>query len=312
MELMIADKMREVTKITPHQLKELLPDARPLLIYGKSGRGKSAIIAQYAKDAGKKLKIFNLAMEMPEAMGGIPYVDLTDEDKAKVKEYFVKLMNRELKEIFECKGKDWVIFFDEVNQGVAEVFNTMYSIWHPDPKARNWAGHSLEFAQIVAAGNLDDGTDGTVYLNALPTPLHNRVHIFELVDSKEDTKAYLKEKWKNIPQVAKYIDVLLNEEIPPRDIDECLDILSYNQNSLWIESKLGSALTAKIYDIQKKIKSVDPATTLRLCREGYAKFQEEGMMKWAGEILETEEEVLNAFRTVLSEEEVQSIVKGVE
>ena len=312
METMIAGKMQKVCQIKPHQVPELLKDELPTLIYGKSGRGKSAIIRQYAKEAGKKLKVINLAMEMPEAMGGIPYVDLSEDDKTKVKEYFVKLMNRELKEIFDCHGKGWILFFDEVNQGTAEVFNTMYSIWHEDPEERSWAGHPLEYIQVVAAGNLDDGTDGTVYLNALPTPLHNRVTIYELVDSKEDTKEYLKKKWKNIPQVAKYIDELLKEEIPPRDIDHCLKILAYNYSPLRLEAKLGSALTARMYDIQKKIKSFDPAKALRLCRDNYAKFKEEGQMEWAGDILETDEEVLNAFRTILSEEEVQSIVKGVE
>ena len=257
MRLIICDMERDVEQIKPSDYEALLKEKVNLLVLGKSGRGKSAIVKKYAEENGLKLKIINLASKLPEAIGGIPYAV----DKG---EYYRELLSEELKEVFDDDGEGWVIFFDEINQASPEVFNTLYGICYPMGEDRVWAGHSLSKAQIVACGNLNDGTDGTVYLNDLPTPLLNRFFIYELVDNKKDTMAYLKAKWKNkIPQVAKYIDVLLNNNIPPRDIDMCLDIIAYEKNGLLLQAKIGSALTAKLYDLQKKVKTVDPAQALK-------------------------------------------------
>lgn len=303
MELLISGKMREVCRIKPSELKALLPEAEVILIYGKSGRGKSAIVKEYAMETGKRIKVFSLATEMPECIGGIPY-------KTK-EEYFIKLLNVELEEVFENEGENWVIFFDEINQGSAEVMNALYSICHPTASERNWAGHSLAKAQIVAAGNLDNGDDGTVYLTPLPTPLHNRFHIFELIDSDADTKAYLKKKWKNIPLVSKYIEVLLAEDIPPRDIDQCLEKLAYEKSSLWLQAKIGEALTRKLYTIQKQVKTTDPAAVLKGCRETYTTFLESGIVTWGkDDYISDEEELIKRFKEILSDEEIQSIIKG--
>lgn len=306
MEIMIADKMREVETITPSQYKKLLKDAgnrKNILVYGKSGIGKSAIVGEYAEENKLTHILIPLATEMPEAVGGIPHATDTGE-------YFVRLLDEKLAPVFKTKGKGFILDFEEINQGLPEVMNSLYSICHPNPKARHWAGHSLEFAQIVANGNLSTGEDGTVYLNEVPTPLHNRFNIFEMKANKKDTKDYLKKKWKNIPQVAKYIDVLLDNDVPPRDIDEILEVLAYEMDGLWISSKIGSALTAKLYDIQKKVKTVDPAKALKACRETYEAFKENGRVLWAGDYIEDEEDLLNEFSNILSEEEIKSIVEG--
>jgi len=302
MELNICGKMIEPLKVKHSQLDKIYPIGKNLLIFGKSGEGKTQSLIDYAKKAGKKLRIISLAMEMPETTGGIPYA--TD------KGYFTRLLDERLQPILECEGEGWIIFFDEINQGSPEIFNALYGICHPDPAQRQWNGHSLAKVQIVAAGNLNDGTDGTVYLNDLPVPLLNRFFICQLVSDKTETMKYLKEKWKNIPQVTKYIDVLLKEDIPPRDIDQCLEIISYEMDGLLLQMKIGSALTAKLYDIQKKVKSVDPAEALEACREGYKMFKENGKVMWAGEYITEEEDLLERFRDILNEEEIKSIVKG--
>lgn len=309
MEVMIADKMRELETIIPSQLKKLLKDGnykKNIFIYGKSGIGKSAIVEEYGEEEDLKVIPFSLATEMPEAMGGIPHAKAVE----KAVEYFTRLLDERLAPLFKTKGKGYILFFDEMNQALPEVLNACYSICHPDPSKRNWCGHSLEFAQIVGAGNLSTGEDGTVYLNDIPTPLHNRFNIFEMKSNKKDTKNYLKKKYKNIPQVAKYIDVLLDEDIPPRDIDGILEVIAYEMDSLWISSKIGSALTAKLYDIQKKVKSVDPAKALKACKETYATFKENGRVLWAGDYIEEEEDLLEEFSAILSEEEIKAIVKG--
>lgn len=304
MKILLDGKEIELTKIKQTEFYTVLKSKKNILLFGKSGWGKSQIVKKYCEDHGLKLKIISLASKLPEAIGGIPHA--TD------KGYYEELLSEELKEVFEDEGEGWVIFFDEINQAVQEVLNTLYGICYPMGEDRVWAGHSLSKAQIVACANLSDGTDGVTYLNDLPTPLVNRFFPFELECSKTDAKNYLKKKYRNIPQVVKYIDVMLDAEKSPRTVDECLNILQYEPelSGLLLQSKLQSALTAKVLDIQKKVKTADPAKTLKLCRQSYEIFKEDGIVQWAGEEIETEEELLNKFSEILSEEEIASIVKG--
>ena len=306
MKILLDGKEIELTKIKQTEFYTVLKSKKNILLFGKSGWGKSQIVKKYCEDHGLKLKIISLASKLPEAIGGIPHA--TD------KGYYEELLSEELKEVFEDEGEGWVIFFDEINQAVQEVLNTLYGICYPMGEDRVWAGHSLSKAQIVACANLSDGTDGVTYLNDLPTPLVNRFFPFELECSKTDAKNYLKKKYKNIPQVVKYIDVMLDAEKSPRTVDECLEIIQYEPelSGLLLQSKLQSALTAKVLDIQKKVKTADPAKTLKLCRQSYEIFKEDGIVQWAGEEIETEEELLDKFSEILSEEEIASIVKGEE
>lgn len=306
MKILLEGKEIELTKIKQTEFYTVLKSKKNILLFGKSGWGKSQIVKKYCEDHGLKLKIISLASKLPEAIGGIPHA--TD------KGYYEELLSEELKEVFEDEGEGWVIFFDEINQAVQEVLNTLYGICYPMGEDRVWAGHSLSKAQIVACANLSDGTDGVTYLNDLPTPLVNRFFPFELECSKTDAKNYLKKKYRNIPQVVKYIDVMLDAEKSPRTVDECLNILQYEPelSGLLLQSKLQSALTAKVLDIQKKVKTADPAKTLKLCRQSYEIFKEDGIVQWAGEEIETEEELLDKFSEILSEEEIASIVKGEE
>lgn len=306
MKILLDGKEIELTKIKQTEFYTVLKSKKNILLFGKSGWGKSQIVKKYCEDHGLKLKIISLASKLPEAIGGIPHA--TD------KGYYEELLSEELKEVFEDEGEGWVIFFDEINQAVQEVLNTLYGICYPMGEDRNWCGHSLSKAQIVACANLSDGTDGVTYLNDLPTPLVNRFFPFELECSKTDAKNYLKKKYRNIPQVVKYIDVMLDAEKSPRTVDECLEIIQYEPelSGLLLQSKLQSALTAKVLDIQKKVKTADPAKTLKLCRQSYEIFKEDGIVQWAGEEIETEEELLDKFSEILSEEEIASIVKGEE
>ena len=306
MKILLDGKEIELTKIKQTEFYTVLKSKKNILLFGKSGWGKSQIVKKYCEDHGLKLKIISLASKLPEAIGGIPHAT----DKGQYEE----LLSEELKEVFEDEGEGWVIFFDEINQAVQEVLNTLYGICYPMGEDRVWAGHSLSKAQIVACANLSDGTDGVTYLNDLPTPLVNRFFPFELECSKTDAKNYLKKKYRNIPQVVKYIDVMLDAEKSPRTVDECLEIIQYEPelSGLLLQSKLQSALTAKVLDIQKKVKTADPAKTLKLCRQSYEIFKEDGIVQWAGEEIETEEELLDKFSEILSEEEIASIVKGEE
>lgn len=234
---------------------------------------------------------------------------LTEAD-GKEETYYRRMLDVELREFLECEGEGWLLFFDEINQGSPESLNTLYSITHPNPSMRRWAGHRIGKCQIVACGNLSDGTDGTVYLTDLPTPLLNRFFCFKLKPNKKDATDYLKKKYENIPQVAKYIKVMLDSNIAPRDVDLALDVLQYDHDGMFLEAKLGTALTAKIYDIQKGIKNLDPAEILKNAKSIHDQFVEYGEVVFGAETVRTEEELKTKLRDYLTDEEIAGIFKG--
>ena len=311
MELNIAGRTREVCEVVQHELDAILETEKPIMIFGPSGYGKTAKIREYCERTKKKLIIVSLAMELPENIGGIPYAK-TDA-KTKV-QYFTRLLDEKLAGIFENEGEGIVIFFDEINQAPAEVLNALYGICHPDPKERNWAGHSLAKAQIVAAGNLDDGSDGTTYLTPLPTPLLNRFFVCELKPSREDTFKYLQDKWKNIPEVKKYLEPMLDAEIPPRDIEQILDLIAYHDaNGKLMEMKLGSALARELLDIKAHIVVLDPAEKLKRATRLFKKYRNAGnYLEWTDCTITTDEEMTAMLKrdAGLTEEEIASIIKG--
>ena len=291
----------EYVKITPKQFMEGLKTKKNMLVFGKSGIGKTATVYEYAEENGLKVIDYDLAGRLPEEVAGIPAVE---------GDFYKRTLDEDLDEFFKAKGEGFVLLFDEVNQGSPDTLNTLYRITHPNPAMRKWAGHDISKCQVVACGNMNDGTDGTVYLTDLPTPLLNRFFVFQLVSNNKETTEYLKKKYKNIKQVAKYIRVMLDADISPRDIDLALDILQYDYDGMFLESKLGSALADKIYDIQKGIKNLDPAELLKNARKVYEQFQEDGEVMFGAETITTEEELKSKFADFLNEEEIAGIFKG--
>lgn len=311
MELNITGQMRKVCQVVQHELTDILKTSKNIMIFGPSGYGKTAKIRDYCNEIGKNLRIISLAMELPENIGGIPYVK-TD-SKAKT-QYFTRLLDEQLTGVFENEGENVVIFFDEINQAPAEVLNALYGICHPNPKERNWAGHSLAKAQIVAAGNLDDGSDGTTYLTPLPTPLLNRFFVCELKPSREDTFKYLQATWKNIPEVKKYLEPMLDANIPPRDIEQILDLIAYHDaNGKLMEMKLGSALTTELLDIKKHIVVLDPTEKLKRATRFFKLYRKNGnFVEWPTGTITSDEELKRTFidEYGLTKEEVASIFKS--
>lgn len=291
----------DYVKITPKQFMKGLESKKNMLVFGKSGIGKTATVYEYAEANGLKVVDYDLAGRLPEEVAGIPAVQ---------EDHYKRMLDEDLQAMFKKKGEGYILLFDEVNQGSPDTLNTLYRITHPDPKMRKWAGHDISKCQIVACGNMSDGTDGTVYLTDLPTPLLNRFFVFQLTTSNKETTDYLKKKYKNIPQVAKYIKVMLDANISPRDVDLALDILQYEYDAMFLETKLGAALTAKIYDLQKGIKNLDPAELIKNARKVYEQFKEDGEVMFGAETITTEAELKTKFEEFLSDEEIKGVMKG--
>lgn len=291
----------EYVKITNSQFKKGLESKKNMLVFGKSGIGKTATVYEYAKENGLKVIDYDLAGRLPEEVAGIPAVEGA---------FYKRTLDEDLNDFFKVKGKGYILLFDEVNQGHEDTLNTLYRITHPDPSMRKWAGHDISECQIVACGNMSDGTDGTVYLTELPTPLMNRFFVFQLISNAKEVTDFLKNKYKNVPRVVKYIKTMLSANISPRDIDLALDILQYDYDGMFLEAKLGSALATKIYDIQKGIKNIDPAELLKNARKVYERFIEDGEVLFGAETVSTIEELKSKFSEFLSEEEIAGIFKG--
>ena len=299
--------MKEFVEITNSQFDKGLETGRNMLVLGPSGYGKTATVEGYADRVGKKIAYCDMAGQLPESVAGIPSAIMT---KDSTTGYYRRMLDVELQEFLECEGENYILFFDEINQGSPEALNTLYSITHPNPSMRRWAGHRLSKCQIVACGNLADGTDGTVYLTELPTPLLNRFFCFKLKPDKKDATDYLKKKYKNIPQVAKYIRLLLDNGIAPRDVDLALDILQYEHDGIFLEAKLGSSLTQKIYELQKNVASIDPAEMLLNAKSIYKKLQKDGFVEFGIDVIRTEEELKTKLSEYLSDEEIAAVMKG--
>lgn len=297
----------DFVEITNSQFRDGLKTRRNMLVFGPSGYGKTATVEEYAKENKLKIAYVDMAGQLPESIAGIPAAVMTKDGTTG---HYRRMLDIELKDFLECEGEGYVLFFDEINQGSPESLNTLYGITHPNPDMRRWCGHRLSKCQIVACGNLSDGTDGTVYLTDLPTPLLNRFFCFKLKPNKKDATDYLKKKYKNIPQVGKYIKVMLDNNIAPRDVDLALDILQYDHDGMFLEAKLGTALTAKIYDLQKGIKNLDPAELLKNARKVYEQFMEDGEVMFGAETITTEDELKSKFTEFLSDEEIAGIFKG--
>lgn len=297
----------QLVKITIEKFRHLLENKkkRNIIVMGPSGYGKTSVVEEYAEANGLKIVYLDLAGRLPEEVAGIPYVK--DEKTG----YYRRMLDEEFKDFIESEGEGYILFIDEINQGSPDTLNTLYSITHPNPKMRRWSNHPIGKCQIVACGNLTDGTDKTVYLTDIPTPLALRfTGRFELKPDNKSTTKYLKEKYKNIPQVAKYIKTMLDEKICPRDIDQVLDIIGFEDDPEFVESMLGPALTAKIYEIQKGIKSLDPAEMLKNAREIYNKFKEDGYVIFGPETISSEDDLKEKFKEFLSDEEIASVFKG--
>ena len=84
----------------------------------------------------------------------------------------------------------------------------------------------------------------------------------------------------------------------------------YDHDGIFLEAKLGTALTAKIYDLQKGIKNLDPVELLKNARKVYEQFMEDGEVMFGAETITTEEELKSKFTEFLSDEEIAGIFKG--
>ena len=100
-------------------LAEAIQNKVKIIITGRSGWGKSEMIAQVAEEEGLELVDFRLSEVLPEDIIGIPKV---------VGEYYEYIPPKWLYEVVNNPEKKYLLFLDEITQGTPEVLNICYKI----------------------------------------------------------------------------------------------------------------------------------------------------------------------------------------
>lgn len=62
--------------------------------------------------------------------------------------------------------------------------------------------------------------------------------------------------------------------------------------------------------MQKGMKSIDPAERLKNVKKLYKIFQEDGIVTWGPDTINTEDELIEKFKEILTDEELASVLKG--
>ena len=101
-------------------LKEAIKNNTKIIITGRSGYGKSEMVAQVAEELGMELIDFRLSEVLPEDLVGIP----------KVKDdYYEYVPPKWLYDVVSNPDKKYLLFLDEITQVTPEVLNICYKIF---------------------------------------------------------------------------------------------------------------------------------------------------------------------------------------
>lgn len=150
----------------------------PLMIFGKSGWGKTEILMSEASKLGLETYKLSLALSLPEDVGGIP-------SPSPCKSHFTYL----LPEWFESrKDKSFVLFLDEINQAAPQTLHSIYSLVQ-ERRLHNVTNKNMK---IVAAGNFSEENP---HLTEIMQPLLNRFYVVNHGHNPENAIAYLNEKY---------------------------------------------------------------------------------------------------------------------
>lgn len=161
-------------------LGEAIDNNTKIIITGKSGWGKSEMIAQVAEEKGLELIDFRLSEVLPEDIVGIPKVR---------DDYYEYVPPKWLYEVLSNPDKKYLLFLDEITQGTPEVLNICYKIFDKVTKVGN---HELPNVAVVGATNYQNESN---YLSELPTPLKNRACMLELDHNIDNATSYLMDKY---------------------------------------------------------------------------------------------------------------------
>lgn len=158
------------------KIQECIKHNLPLLIFGKSGWGKTAMVEQAGEALNMEVVKLSLALSLPEDIGGIP-APKGESFQYRLPQWF-----------HSRKNKAFVLFLDEINQASVQVLHAIYSLVH-ERRLHHVTNPEM---RIVAAGNMEDENP---HLTEIMTPLLKRFYVEEFVHNEQDALAWLNAKY---------------------------------------------------------------------------------------------------------------------
>lgn len=162
------------------------PKPIPTFIWGAPGVGKSAVVAQIAKDEELELRDLRLLLLNPTDLAGIPFADI----EKRVAEWLVPK--------FMPRGGKGILFLDELNAAPQAVQAAAYQLVY-DNRCGDYVLPEGWF--IVAAGNRAEDRAITF---EMPSPLRRRMLHLEMKPDVEDFIAWAMAT-NQAPQVVAFI-----------------------------------------------------------------------------------------------------------
>lgn len=134
----------------------------PLLLLGRSGWGKSAIVAEIANEMNLPIVDLRLSGILPEDLTGVIYPSENKQNYTYLAPDWVH----------KYRDKEFILFLDEINQATTSTLHAAYKV----VLDREFCGIKMPQMRIIAAGN---EMDENPFLTELPEPLMKRFYIRE-------------------------------------------------------------------------------------------------------------------------------------
>lgn len=245
-------------------LSESIDNNTKIIITGRSGWGKSEMVAQVAKEKGMELIDFRLSEVLPEDLVGIPKVR---------DDYYEYVPPKWLYEVVNHPDKKYLLFLDEITQGTPEVLNICYKIFDKVTKVGNY---TLENVSVVGATNYQNESN---YLSELPTPLKNRACMIELDHNVSTSALYLINKYKfdkDEPLISKAIRSCIRES-NPRSTDKAIELILHGCSKNLCIPFIGFEAYTNLSSVLLKVNNPEGLTGLDSAlydlNQGYTEFK---------------------------------------
>ncbi len=213
------------------------------LVLGSPAIGKSAIIAEVAKDLNLELIDLRLTQLQPYDLAGLikPYVDVNGKHKAT----YAPVDIFPLTTTALPQGKDgWLLFLDEFNSADKYTLAAAYKLLLD----RMIGEHKLhDTVRIACAGN--HLTDGAI-AHKLPTAIQSRVTHLNLETNPDSwVKSYLNLQTDWSPYIVAFLNFKTNAV---NTFDPKKDVVSFASPRTW--EMLSKLIEAGLLDLDKSIK----------------------------------------------------------
>ncbi len=267
-----------------------LKSNKPFFVQGEAGWGKTSIITKLAHECGRSVITVYLDKAEATDLGGIP-VPAKSKRGASYSEY---LMPGWAKIMWDNPKKQFLLFFDEMNQAAPDVMNALM----PIVLKNEVCGKKFKNFVVGAAGNFESENEGGI--TELSGPLKSRfggVITWESGDW-EDAFKYLHKKWDDKVS-SKFLDMV--KEYAPDLFKNPRDVESFIIETV---NSLKSTGDADIFDADDYYEQLSAIAKDDLGQRADEKLKKiaEGMYKFVNNVVEDEKKPRRANKTELSPE----------